>query len=41
MKWYNSDFSKSGSAAEIKIREKATKFVEWLNEAEEESEDSD
>ncbi|KAI9304462.1 nucleotide-diphospho-sugar transferase [Cunninghamella echinulata] len=41
MQWYNSDISKSGTAAEVKIREKAAKFVEWLNEAEEESEDSD
>ncbi|SAM05978.1 hypothetical protein [Absidia glauca] len=42
MEWYTSDISKSGSPAEVKLREKAAKFVEWLNEAEEESEeDSD
>ncbi|KAI8086594.1 nucleotide-diphospho-sugar transferase [Halteromyces radiatus] len=39
MEWYTSDISKSGSPTEIKLREKATKFVEWLTEAEEESEE--
>ncbi|CAO3589855.1 unnamed protein product [Absidia cylindrospora] len=42
MEWYTSDVAKSGSPAEVKLRGKATKFVEWLTEAEEESEeDSD
>ncbi|KAF7724274.1 hypothetical protein EC973_001175 [Apophysomyces ossiformis] len=36
MRWYNSEASKSGNPAEVKLREKATKFIEWLNEAEEE-----
>ncbi|KAI9478110.1 MAG: hypothetical protein EXX96DRAFT_237454 [Benjaminiella poitrasii] len=36
--WYNSDKSKS-NPAEIKLRERATKFIEWLDEAEEESDE--
>ncbi|KAI7903357.1 uncharacterized protein BX663DRAFT_453878 [Cokeromyces recurvatus] len=39
--WYESDKSKA-NPAEMKLREKASKFIEWLDEAEEESdEDSD
>ncbi|ORX61897.1 hypothetical protein DM01DRAFT_1379780 [Hesseltinella vesiculosa] len=42
MTWYTTGASKDGNAEELKLRDKATKFVEWLNEAEEESEeDSD
>ncbi|KAI8332925.1 nucleotide-diphospho-sugar transferase [Chlamydoabsidia padenii] len=41
MEWYTSDISKSGSPAEVKLREKATKFVEWLTEAEEEESEED
>ncbi|KAI8066716.1 nucleotide-diphospho-sugar transferase [Gongronella butleri] len=42
MTWYSTSASKDGSAEELKLRERATKFIEWLNEAEEESEeDSD
>ncbi|KAI9316229.1 nucleotide-diphospho-sugar transferase [Dichotomocladium elegans] len=44
LKWYTSDASKSTSPAELSLREKATKFINWLQEAEEESseeEDSD
>lgn len=38
--WYNSDLSKA-TPAESKLREKATKFIEWLDEAEEESEEEE
>ncbi|KAI8991766.1 hypothetical protein BDF20DRAFT_904238 [Mycotypha africana] len=38
--WYNSD-SANSSPAETKLKEKATKFIEWLDEAEEESEEED
>lgn len=38
LRWYNTDLSKS-SPAEEKVREKANKFIEWLEEAEEESEE--
>ncbi|KAL0075184.1 nucleotide-diphospho-sugar transferase [Phycomyces blakesleeanus] len=42
MKWYTSEAAKSGTPAERKLREKSTAFIEWLNDAEEESdEDSD
>lgn len=39
-RWYNSDLSKA-TPAEAKLREKAAKFIEWLDEAEEESEESE
>ena len=39
-KWFNSELSKN-TPAEIKIREKAVKFVEWLDEAEEESDEEE
>ncbi|KAG2226075.1 hypothetical protein INT45_011692 [Circinella minor] len=41
LQWYESDASKSGSPAEVKLRERAAKFVDWLQEAEEESSDED
>lgn len=39
-RWYNTDLSKA-NPAESKLREKATKFIEWLDEAEEESEEEE
>ncbi|CAO3615447.1 unnamed protein product [Mucor fragilis] len=39
-RWYNTDLSKA-TPAEAKLREKATKFIEWLDEAEEESEEEE
>ncbi|KAI9498624.1 nucleotide-diphospho-sugar transferase [Zychaea mexicana] len=41
LRWYASDASKNGSSAEVKLRERAAKFVDWLQEAEEESSDDD
>ncbi|KAI8369361.1 nucleotide-diphospho-sugar transferase [Radiomyces spectabilis] len=41
MQWYDSEASQNGSAAEIALREKATKFIDWLNEAEEEDSDDE
>ncbi|KAI8646086.1 hypothetical protein BD408DRAFT_410645 [Parasitella parasitica] len=38
--WYNTDLSKA-NLTESKLRDKATKFIEWLDEAEEESEDEE
>lgn len=39
-KWFHSDLSRS-TPGEVKVREKAVKFIEWLEEAEEESEEDD
>lgn len=36
-RWYASDISKNGTPSEVKLREKATKFIDWLREADEES----
>ncbi|CDS06747.1 hypothetical protein LRAMOSA09274 [Lichtheimia ramosa] len=41
LKWYATDASKSGSAAELALRERASKFINWLQEAEEESSEED
>lgn len=41
LKWFATDASKTGSPAELKLREKAVKFVDWLQEAEEESSDEE
>ena len=41
LQWYGSEASKSGSPAEVKLSERAAKFVDWLQEAEEESSDED
>ncbi|KAI8145758.1 nucleotide-diphospho-sugar transferase [Fennellomyces sp. T-0311] len=41
LKWYTSDASKNVSPAELKLRERASKFVDWLQEAEEESSEED
>lgn len=38
--WYNSEVSKA-NPAEAKLRERVTKFIEWLDEAEEEESDDD
>ncbi|KAG2230933.1 hypothetical protein BDF21DRAFT_357966 [Thamnidium elegans] len=39
-KWFRSELSKS-TPGEVKVRERAVKFIEWLEEAEEESEEDD
>ncbi|KAI8064821.1 uncharacterized protein B0P05DRAFT_554490 [Gilbertella persicaria] len=40
-RWYNSNELSMASPAESKLREKASKFIEWLDEAEEESEEEE
>ncbi|KAL1924486.1 uncharacterized protein VTP21DRAFT_4140 [Calcarisporiella thermophila] len=39
--WYYSETSKSGSAAERQLRDKAIVFIKWLEEAEEEDDDDE
>ncbi|KAI8372229.1 hypothetical protein EDC96DRAFT_500354 [Choanephora cucurbitarum] len=40
-RWYNTSELSMATPAEAKLREKATKFIEWLDEAEEESEEEE